>query len=202
GARGKPARGGALMNGQPQGQNGNGQQNYGELYNSSVGPNLPSTMQNYYTGRPDAQKQAAKSYYGKYSLPRGTAKLSGLRQSDPSYSGAASSLQDETLGQLGQYDNGGSPVNFRRDEVNYQQGGTPLLAQLSSYVSQRLGTGLTPDEQAVIRGRGIEGVSASTAEAQRQIGNSAVASGLDPRATTGGQTSPAGQRQQQRPRGE
>lgn len=69
----------------------------------------------------------------------------------------------------------GAPVNLRA-------GDSTTLPQLSAYARERLGSGLTPEEVAALRGPQIESVEAAASEAKRQAANSAVASGYgDPR---------------------
>jgi len=67
----------------------------------------------------------------------------------------------------------------------------PNLAAVSQYSLDRLGTGLTPQEEAAIRGPETEAVEAGAAEGSRTAANTLAASGLGPQsgaalATLGG----------------
>lgn len=65
--------------------------------------------------------------------------------------------------------------------VNYQHQMDPTLGRMSSYLNARLGVGLTPEETAAIRGRGIEQTEGSAATASRDTGQRLAAAGIDPR---------------------
>jgi len=57
---------------------------------------------------------------------------------------------------------------------------TPNLAAVSQYSLDRLGTGLTPQEEAAIRGPAIEAVEAGAAEGKRTTADALAASGIGP----------------------
>lgn len=67
------------------------------------------------------------------------------------------------------------------NQVNLQQQEAPLMGQVSSYVQQRLGTGLTPAEEAAIRSRDRGVVEGQTAQARQNLANRLTGTGIDPR---------------------
>lgn len=106
-------------------------------------------------------------------------------------------LSEHFGGELG----GPSTVNLRRDDSGtlgtisrwareggadaYHMDETPTVGRLSSYVQERLGVGLTPEEEAVVRGRGIDAANASATDAARSESSRMAAAGLDPRSGLG-----------------
>jgi hypothetical protein len=69
--------------------------------------------------------------------------------------------------------------------VNEQQQEAPMLGQLSSYLQQRRGVGLTPAETSAIQGQQQGQIEGSTAESARLAGSRLAASGIDPRSGLG-----------------
>src|SRR5215467_12791 len=122
-------------------QNGDGQnqgrQSWDDLYQNYVQPNLPAGTQAYLQGRPKLQRQQAKGYFKNQTFPRQVGRMQSVRQMG-GYGQASTAQQEATLGDLASYQSGGSPVNFRRAGVDYETGGTPMLAQLSQYTRERL----------------------------------------------------------------
>lgn len=158
--------------------NADRQQSLDNYYNTQIAPNLPGYAQAAYSADPQQRRQATKSYMGQGRLPLGTARLGSIRQGTPDYSQASDATQQQYLGDLS------TPLDTQRGSVNYQVGGNQTIAQLSDYVKNRLGTGLTPEEAAAYRGQGIEQVEAAAQGARRNAANVATSAGLDPRAQT------------------
>lgn len=63
--------------------------------------------------------------------------------------------------------------------------GDPTLAAMQSYVSQRLGVGLTPQEMAAARGMMTEPIKGQAAQASRDVGSRLSSAGIDPRSGIG-----------------
>jgi hypothetical protein len=187
------------MNGDTSAQGGTSgkRRSFDELYQQYVEPNLSPAAAAYLQGRPKAQRKQAQGFLKEETFPRQVSRQQTVRQMG-GYGAASTAQQDATLGELATYQAGGTPVNFRREGVDYQAGGTPLLAQLSQYTRERLGSGLTPQEEAVIRGKGVEAVGTSAAESQRQLANTAAARGIDPRGALAAMGEVERQRQQGR----
>ena len=187
---------GAPNGGAPQGTNQmNRQQRRQQLdtyYQNQIQPTLPEYAQAAYADRPRLRRQATRSYMAQGRLPLGVARLSSIRQANPDYSQASTATQQQYLSDLQ------TPLDTQRAGVDYQVGGNQTISQLSNYVQQRLGTGLTPAEEALYRGRGMEATEAAAAGARRTAANQAVASGLDPRAQMATSNILERQRQQQR----
>jgi hypothetical protein len=167
-----------------------------DIYNTSVRPSTPDYIDKTLT----TDKQRAKytaGFTGKGSFARGVGRLGMIRAINPSYSQPEDQLRDYSLGELDQLERGESNVNLRegdnplRGEASQYASAhlgraslddSPMLASLSKYTRERLGTGLTPQETAAIRGQNVEAVQAAAGEQRRQMANQFAGSGLDARA--------------------
>jgi hypothetical protein len=72
----------------------------------------------------------------------------------------------------------GAPVDYqeaKRETETWQ----PQVSQLQEYAQANLGKGLTPEEEATIRGRMKDALSASQQQAQAEAGSQMAASGLE-----------------------
>lgn len=83
--------------------------------------------------------------------------------------------QEGTLGKLSAWARGEGGAGA------YHMDMSPTIGRLSSYVQQRLGVGLTPEQEASIRGRGMESVNSATQDAVRSESSRMAAAGMDPR---------------------
>jgi len=177
---------GFVNQGQPQGMpRQQRQRSLDDYYEQNIRANLPDYAQNAYATRPKMRRKLTRNYLAQGALPRATATLSSLRTMNPQYGQAGQANTQQYLSDMGVLASGRDPINMRREGVDYQQGGNAVIADLSKYARERLGTGLTPEEEAVFRGRGMESVEATAAGSRRQAANMASASGLDPRAQMG-----------------
>lgn len=86
----------------------------------------------------------------------------------------------------------GSPVDLHAERA-------PLVGELQQYASERLGTGLTPEEEAAIRGRMKDVTEATSREREMDASRGLAAAGIDPR--SGIAASRAGQIANQRAQG-
>lgn len=68
----------------------------------------------------------------------------------------------------------GAPVDYMREQ-------SPTLGAISEYAQSRLGSGLTPEEEAAIRQRGKSAVESSYREGTRGEGTRLAMAGIDPR---------------------
>lgn len=66
-------------------------------------------------------------------------------------------------------------------EVNLRQNETPTVGRVQSYISERLGVGMTPEEEAAVRGRMRDTVEGAARTQARQEGGALASSGMDPR---------------------
>lgn len=139
----------------------------GEI-NEQAGRLVPEQLQ----GLVNPKKYARKVLQGKE--PYGPLKeLSGYRAVTDlfGYDQPEAPLRESLMGEL----EAGAPVNTMRELA-------PMLGELSGYARTRLGAGgLTPEEEAAIRGPGREAVESSFREGSRGEMSRLAMAGLDPR---------------------
>lgn len=83
-----------------------------------------------------------------------------------------------TMGTLTSWAQGGGADPYHRSEA-------PTIGRLSAYVQDRLGVGLTPDEENAIRGRMRDSTEGSAMTASRDASSRMAAAGIDPRSGIG-----------------
>jgi hypothetical protein len=171
------------------------QRRFADTYETSIRPHVPDYVDAGF--RNDRQRaRYARGLTGRGRFGRAVGRLGVIRSMSESYSQPEDQLREYSLGELGRLERGESGVNLRHessplvdrmrragdDYASVVLGDSPMLASLSKYTRERLGTGLTPAESAAIRGQNVEAVEAAAGEQRRQMGNQFAGSGLDARA--------------------
>lgn len=169
-----------------------------DIFNREFAPDLPSWVTE---GMPDAKK----ANYVKRARggAQGLARLTKLREVG-GYGTAEDQLQGDVTSELGKVRSGAYGDDPLHRSINSRLEGdqayndVPALASISKYARERLGTGLTPEESAALRGAQTEVLEAQNAEGRRGLANRAAAGGM---LQSGATEAAAGQLENQRAQG-